>query len=54
MNFGSHVDGAIRVHPQPTGGRIRADLSATLFLTPPADYDGGELLVEDTHTARTR
>jgi PKHD-type hydroxylase len=48
MNFGSHVDGAIRVHP-PTGGRIRADLSATLFLTPPADYDGGELLVEDTY-----
>ena len=48
MNFGSHVDGAMRVHP-PTGARIRADLSATLFLTAPEDYEGGELLVEDTY-----
>jgi PKHD-type hydroxylase len=48
MNFGSHVDSAMRVHP-PTGRRIRTDISATLFLTPPEDYDGGELLVEDTY-----
>ena len=48
MNFGSHVDGAVRVHT-PTGRRIRADISATLFLTAPEDYDGGELLVEDTY-----
>ena len=48
MNFGSHVDGAMRVHP-PTGRRIRTDISATLFLTAPEDYDGGELLVEDTY-----
>jgi PKHD-type hydroxylase len=48
MEFGSHVDGAIRTHP-PTGVRLRADLSATLFLTPPEDYDGGELVVEDTY-----
>jgi PKHD-type hydroxylase len=48
MNFGNHVDGAIRVHP-PTGRRIRTDISATLFLTAPEDYDGGELLVEDTY-----
>jgi PKHD-type hydroxylase len=48
MNFGNHVDGAIRVHA-PTGRRMRADISATLFLTPPGDYDGGELLVEDTY-----
>jgi PKHD-type hydroxylase len=47
MNFGNHVDGAIRVHA-PTSRRMRADISATLFLTPPGDYDGGELLVEDT------
>ncbi len=47
MNFGNHVDGAVRVHA-PTGRRMRADISATLFLTPPGDYDGGELLVEDT------
>jgi PKHD-type hydroxylase len=52
MNFGSHVDGAIRVHT-PTGSRIRADLSATLFLTPPEEYDGGELLVEDTYGAHS-
>ena len=47
MNFGSHVDGAMRVHA-PTGRRIRTDLSATLFLASPETYDGGELLIEDT------
>lgn len=47
MTFGNHVDTAIRTHPgSPV--RIRADVSATLFLTPPEDYDGGELLVDDT------
>ena len=48
MNFGNHVDSAIRAHA-PTGSRIRTDISATLFLTAPEDYDGGELLVEDTY-----
>jgi PKHD-type hydroxylase len=48
MSFGDHVDGAMRVHP-PTGRRIRTDISATLFLTPPERYDGGELVVEDTY-----
>ena len=48
MGFGNHVDGAMRVHP-PTGRRIRTDISATLFLTPPDDYDGGELVIEDTY-----
>lgn len=48
MEFGNHVDGAIRVHGQ-TGIRIRTDLSATLFLTAPEEYDGGELLVEDSY-----
>ena len=48
MNFGNHVDTAIRVHA-PSSRRIRSDISATLFLTPPGDYDGGELLVEDTY-----
>jgi len=43
--FGLHVDNAIRFHG-PTGARIRTDLSATLFLTDPADYDGGELELE--------
>ena len=44
--FGLHVDNAIR---QRGNMRIRSDLSATLFLTEPEDYDGGELLVEDTY-----
>jgi PKHD-type hydroxylase len=47
-SFGNHVDNAIR---QVTGTphRIRTDLSATLFLAAPEEYDGGELLVEDTY-----
>lgn len=44
--FGLHVDNSIRFHGQ-TGARIRTDLSATLFLTDPEDYDGGELEIED-------
>ncbi|CAG4890595.1 Fe2+-dependent dioxygenase [Paraburkholderia saeva] len=47
MHFGSHVDGAIRLVPGH-GARVRTDLSITLFLTPPDEYDGGELLIEDT------
>ena len=51
MNFANHVDSAIRTHPtQPV--RIRTDLSATLFLAAPEEYDGGELLVEDTYGAQ--
>ncbi len=51
-NYGSHVDGAIR----PVTGtphRIRTDLSATLFLSDPASYDGGELGIEDSFGPRT-
>jgi PKHD-type hydroxylase len=48
QSFGSHVDNAIRQIGH-TGHRIRTDLSATLFLNAPEDYDGGELLVEDTY-----
>lgn len=48
QNFGSHVDNSIRQIPG-TGVRIRTDLSATLFLSAPEDYDGGELVVEDTY-----
>jgi PKHD-type hydroxylase len=48
MTFGPHVDGSIRIHPQD-GRKIRTDVSATLFLTSPEDYDGGELHVEDTY-----
>ena len=52
MQFGNHVDGAVRVHG-PSGLRIRTDLSATLFLAAPEEYDGGELQVEDTYGAHT-
>jgi len=48
MRFGSHVDGAVRLIPG-TGEKIRTDLSATLFLSPPESYDGGELVIEDTY-----
>lgn len=48
MTFGAHVDGSIRVVPG-TGQRIRTDVSTTVFLTPPEDYDGGELIVHDTY-----
>ncbi len=44
-DFGAHVDNAWR--PLPAGGRIRTDLSATLFLADPDSYDGGELVIED-------
>jgi PKHD-type hydroxylase len=43
--FGDHVDNAIRVDPV-TGMQMRTDLSVTLFLTDPADYDGGELVIQ--------
>jgi PKHD-type hydroxylase len=46
--FGTHVDTAIR-QMVTTGQRIRTDVSATLFLTAPEEYDGGELIVEDTY-----
>jgi PKHD-type hydroxylase len=48
QSFGNHVDNAIRQLPG-TPHRIRTDLSATLFLTDPTDYDGGELVIEDTY-----
>jgi PKHD-type hydroxylase len=48
QSFGTHVDNAVR---QVTGTsyRMRTDLSATLFLATPDEYDGGELMVEDTY-----
>ncbi|AFE10755.1 Iron-uptake factor PiuC [Corallococcus coralloides DSM 2259] len=48
MDFGSHVDNAIRPL-LGTNQRIRTDVSATLFLSDPDSYDGGELVVEDTY-----
>jgi PKHD-type hydroxylase len=52
MTFGAHVDGSVRSHPG-TGTRMRTDVSSTLFLTPPEDYDGGELVVHDTYGTHT-
>lgn len=48
MHFGRHVDGAVRLLPG-TGMKIRTDVSATLFLSSPDEYDGGELQVDDTY-----
>jgi PKHD-type hydroxylase len=48
MTFGNHVDSAIRTHAA-SRMRMRTDLSATLFLAAPEDYDGGELVVEDNY-----
>jgi PKHD-type hydroxylase len=48
QTYGDHVDGAIR----PVTGtphRVRTDLSATLFISEPADYDGGELVITDSY-----
>jgi PKHD-type hydroxylase len=46
QHFGVHVDNAVR-GDHLTGLRIRTDLSVTLFLSEPDEYDGGELIVED-------
>ncbi len=48
MKFGAHVDNAIRFIAGPNI-RVRTDLSATLFLTEPSAYEGGELVIEDTY-----
>jgi len=45
MQYGNHVDNAVMGHPNP----MRADVAATIFLSDPASYDGGELVIEDTY-----
>ncbi|HEX3845275.1 MAG TPA: Fe2+-dependent dioxygenase [Steroidobacteraceae bacterium] len=47
MAFGAHVDNAVRQIPG-SHHRLRIDVAATLFLSPPEDYEGGELIIEDT------
>ena len=47
MTFHAHVDNAIRA--AAGGGRMRTDVSTTLFLSAPEEYDGGELVIEDTY-----
>jgi PKHD-type hydroxylase len=51
MTFGNHIDSAFRTH-EAMRLRIRTDLSCTLFLTDPGEYDGGELVIEDTYGAQ--
>ncbi|MDP5135758.1 Fe2+-dependent dioxygenase [Rheinheimera baltica] len=50
QSFGVHVDNAIRQVPG-TPVKVRTDLSMTLFISEPQDYDGGELVIEDTFGA---
>jgi len=45
--YGFHVDGAVMALPD--GSQLRSDISCTLFLNEPDDYDGGELVVSDTY-----
>lgn len=49
--FGNHIDNSVRTHAA-TGRHVRTDVSCTLFLTEPGDYDGGELVIEDTYGAQ--
>ena len=49
--FGNHIDNAVRT-PKDGGPWVRTDLSCTLFLNEPHDYDGGELIVEDGLTGQ--
>ncbi len=52
QSFGVHVDNAVRpIRGTPL--RVRTDLSATLFLAEPGEYEGGELVVEDTYGAHS-
>ena len=46
-HYGDHVDGALRRLPQ--GGWLRTDVSTTLFLCDPEDYEGGEMVVSDAY-----
>lgn len=46
-HYGFHVDNAMRMMPDGSG-YVRADVSATLFLSEPEEYEGGELIIEDT------
>jgi PKHD-type hydroxylase len=50
-HFEPHVDNAIRGDAL-TGARIRVDLAATLLLSDPSEYEGGELIVEDIYGSR--
>ncbi len=48
MNYGLHVDNAM----MGRGVKERSDISVTVFLSDPGDYDGGELVIDEVHEAR--
>lgn len=48
MDFGAHIDNAVRTHAI-SGTHVRTDISCTLFIAGADEYDGGELVVEDTY-----
>ncbi|MEO8022538.1 Fe2+-dependent dioxygenase [Polaromonas sp.] len=50
-HFGDHIDNAVRTHAA-SARHVRTDISCTLFLSDPASYDGGELVVQDTYGAQ--
>jgi len=50
--FGNHIDNSVRTHAA-SGNHVRTDLSATLFLAGPDEYDGGELVIEDTFGSKS-
>jgi len=50
--FEAHIDNAVR-YPRGQRDPVRTDLSATLFLAQPDEYDGGELVIEDTYGAHS-
>ena len=52
QSFGVHVDNAIRQVPG-TPVKVRTDLSMTLFFSEPEEYEGGELVIEDTYGAHS-
>ncbi|NHN88546.1 Fe2+-dependent dioxygenase [Acetobacter conturbans] len=52
MEFRAHVDNAVRPIPKSGGMRIRTDVSSTLFLTDPDEYEGGELIIYDESGSR--
>jgi PKHD-type hydroxylase len=52
MSFGTHLDNAIR-HVTGTSYRVRTDIAATLFLSQPDEYDGGEIVIDALYGAHS-
>ena len=50
--YGTHIDGAV-LHSKATAQWVRSDISCTLFLAEPSDYDGGELLIQEAQRERS-